>query len=43
MESFSEKLVRGMRKPFEDPKLAALVLVAAIVLALIKAREEERG
>ena len=36
-------MLRGLRKVFEKPQIAMGVMVVAVVLALIKARAEDKG
>jgi hypothetical protein len=43
MEGFLNGLLRGLRRVFEKPPLAAGLMVVAVVLALIKARAEDRN
>ncbi len=39
----NEWVVAGLRRVFEKPSLAAGLMVVAVVLALIKARAEDKG
>jgi len=41
METFLNGLLRGLRRVFEKPQLAMVLMVVAVVLALIKARAED--
>ncbi len=43
MEDFLNGLVRGLRRVFEKPQLAMGVIFVVVVLALIKARAEDKG
>jgi hypothetical protein len=43
MEDLLNGLLRGLRRVFEKPSLAAGLMVVAVVLALIKARAEDKG
>jgi hypothetical protein len=43
MEGFLDRLLRGLRRVFEKPQIAMGVMVVAVVLALIKARAEDKG
>jgi hypothetical protein len=42
MQDFLDGVVRGLRRVFEDPKIAAIVFTVAVVLALLKARAEDK-
>ena len=42
MEGFLNGLLRCLRRVFENPQLAMEVMVVALVLALIKARAEDK-
>ena len=42
MEGFLNGLLRGLRRVFEKPQLAAGVMIVAVVLALIKVRAEDK-
>ena len=43
MEGFLDGLLRGLRRVFEKPQIAMGIMVVAVVLALIKARAEDKG
>jgi hypothetical protein len=42
MEGFLNGLLRDLRRVFEKPQIAMGVMVVAVVLALIKARAEDK-
>jgi hypothetical protein len=42
MEGFLNGVLRCLRRVFENPQLAMEVMVVALVLALIKARAEDK-
>jgi hypothetical protein len=42
MEAFLNWLLRGLRRVFEKPQLAMGLMVVAVILALIKARAEDK-
>ena len=42
MEGFLNGLLRGLRRVFEKPQIVAGVMIVAVVLALIKARAEDK-
>ena len=42
MEGFLNGLLRGLRRVFEKPQLAMEDMIVAVVLALIKARTEDK-
>jgi hypothetical protein len=42
MQGLLEGVARGSRRVFEDPKIAAVVFAGAVVLALLKARAEDK-
>jgi hypothetical protein len=43
MEGFLNGLLRSLRRVFEKPQIAMVIMVVAVVLALIKARAEDKG
>ncbi len=43
MEGYLNGLLRVLRRVFEKPQIAMGVMVVAVVLALIKARAEDKG
>ena len=43
MEGFLNGMLQGLRRVFEKPQLAVGVMAVAVVLALIKARAEDKG
>ncbi len=43
MEGFLNGMLRGLRRVFEKPQIAMGVMVVAVVLALIKARAEDKS
>ena len=40
MQSILNGMERGLKRVFEDPKIASVVAVAAVVLVVLKARVE---
>jgi hypothetical protein len=42
MEGFLNGLLQGLRRVFEKPQLAMEDMIVAVVLALIKARTEDK-